>query len=102
MTKTVEEVINDLENQTKGCPACNNCIGFAFGTCVECGFNQYHGEFETIKIPVNYAHLSVDYLVLFHAERYIYQVTKAELDHISRHGSHSDSRCFCMSSDCKI
>lgn len=99
MTKTAEEVINDLENQTRGCPACDNRRGFAFGTCVDCGFNQYHGKFETIKIPVSYAHLPVDHLVLLHAKRYIYQVTKAELDHISRHGSHSDSRCFCMPND---
>lgn len=33
------------------CPICKNKIGFAFGTCVECGYN--HLDFTFHKIEVN-------------------------------------------------
>lgn len=32
------------------CPICDNMIGFAFGTCVNCGYNYIDHEFKYIKV----------------------------------------------------
>lgn len=32
------------------CPICKNKIGFAFGTCIECGYNQYTNEYDKITV----------------------------------------------------
>lgn len=34
------------------CPMCDNNIGFAFNTCVQCGYNNFLKQFETIKVDV--------------------------------------------------
>lgn len=34
------------------CPVCGNTIGFAFGTCVRCHYNEQKG-FQTIEVPVD-------------------------------------------------
>ena len=34
------------------CPVCGNTIGFAFGTCVKCHYNEQTG-FQTIEVPVD-------------------------------------------------
>lgn len=35
------------------CPICKNKIGFAFGTCIECGYNHIKGEFSFINVYVS-------------------------------------------------
>ena len=35
------------------CPKCGNKIGFAFGTCSDCGFNHYDYEYRYIKVDVD-------------------------------------------------
>ena len=32
------------------CPICKNRIGFAFGTCVECGYNYLDFTFHKIEV----------------------------------------------------
>ena len=32
------------------CPICDNMIGFAFGTCVNCGYNHIYHEYKYIKV----------------------------------------------------
>lgn len=34
------------------CPNCKNTQGFAFGTCIKCGFNHISEEFEWIRVYV--------------------------------------------------
>lgn len=35
------------------CPACGNTQGFAFGTCIECGYNHLTNEYSHIKVYVS-------------------------------------------------
>lgn len=35
------------------CPHCKNTKGFAFGTCIECGFNYLDKQFHTISVSVH-------------------------------------------------
>lgn len=40
-----------VANKKEGeCPVCSNTIGFAFGTCVECGYNYLSEEFSFIEV----------------------------------------------------
>ena len=32
------------------CPVCGNTMGFAFGTCIDCGFNHITNEFQSIRV----------------------------------------------------
>lgn len=34
------------------CPNCQNKIGFVFGTCIECGFNNLTNKFVWVKVYV--------------------------------------------------
>lgn len=34
----------------EGCPHCKNTMGFAFGTCIECGYNDIDSTFHFIKV----------------------------------------------------
>lgn len=33
-----------------GCPKCGNKLGFAFGTCCQCGFNHISKQYDWIKV----------------------------------------------------
>ena len=35
------------------CPVCKNKIGFAFGTCCECGYNYLEGKYKNITVCVS-------------------------------------------------
>lgn len=53
------------------CPKCGNTMGFAFGTCIECGWNHLYNQWEVIKVRVD--DLSEDdqyYLIQKHARKY--------------------------------
>lgn len=82
--KTVNEVIFAIENKSKGCPVCDNRMGFAFGTCVECGFNHLSGKFKNIETSVDDLEkgYSVKYLVLRHASKYLSSVNQHDLEDI--------------------
>ena len=32
------------------CPKCKNRVGFAFGTCVQCGYNHLDEEYTRIEV----------------------------------------------------
>lgn len=32
------------------CPVCGNTVGFAFGTCVRCGYNHEDNTYHFIKV----------------------------------------------------
>lgn len=38
------------------CPKCNNKYGFAFGTCIDCGYNYLDKTFHWIKVYVKDLH----------------------------------------------
>lgn len=53
------------------CPVCDNRIGFAFGTCVDCGFNYLDGTFRFIKVDIDYLPMELrEALVREHADMY--------------------------------
>lgn len=35
------------------CPVCKNKVGFAFGTCIECGYNHLDDSFHFIKVHID-------------------------------------------------
>lgn len=35
------------------CPKCGNKIGFAFGMCVDCGYNHNTQKYDRIKVSTN-------------------------------------------------
>lgn len=35
------------------CPICKNTMGFAFGTCCECGYNHLDHTYHTIKVDTD-------------------------------------------------
>ena len=39
-----------MSSGSRGCPHCGNTLGFAFGTCCECGYNSLDKEFKHIKV----------------------------------------------------
>lgn len=48
------------------CPKCNNTIGFAFGVCIDCGWNHISNEWSHIKvnpqmIPPQFRQSLIDY-----------------------------------------
>lgn len=65
---------NVIEENRKGCekcPVCDNRIGFAFGTCVDCGFNYIEADFRYIKVDVRYLPLELrEALIREHAKWY--------------------------------
>lgn len=53
------------------CPKCGNTIGFAFGRCVECGWNHLSNQWEVIKVRVDYLPDEIKYyLINEHARKY--------------------------------
>ena len=34
------------------CPKCKNKVGFAFGTCIQCGYNHLDGEYTRIEVDM--------------------------------------------------
>lgn len=34
------------------CPACKNKVGFAFGTCIRCGYNHYDKKYVRIEVDM--------------------------------------------------
>jgi hypothetical protein len=34
------------------CPKCKNRTGFAFGTCIQCGYNHYDEEYTRIEVDM--------------------------------------------------
>lgn len=35
------------------CPKCGNKMGFAMGTCIDCGYNYLDNKYSWIKVRVN-------------------------------------------------
>lgn len=35
------------------CPKCSNTIGFVYGTCAECGWNNQSRQWERIEVKVD-------------------------------------------------
>lgn len=58
------------------CPMCDNNLGFAFEKCVQCGYNNFLKQFETIKVDVeDLRDFGVDEkvintLIKFHSRKY--------------------------------
>jgi len=53
------------------CHMCGNTVGFVFGACVSCGFNQFSKKFDWIKVHVsNLRQPDRDKLVEAHLRRY--------------------------------
>jgi len=53
------------------CVKCGNELGFAFGTCDNCGWNYLSNQFEFIKVYVDdLPESEQDYLIEKHAMRY--------------------------------
>ena len=53
------------------CPICKNTMGFACGTCVECGYNYHDNTFHVIRVDTKFLKSVVppeifDYLVAEH------------------------------------
>ena len=56
---------------TKECGMCGNTIGFAFGTCVQCGYNDLDKTFRWIQVQVSSLPQPLrDRLVKDHVKRY--------------------------------
>lgn len=36
------------------CPICDNMIGFAFGTCIDCGYNHIDHTFHFIEVETEF------------------------------------------------
>ena len=36
------------------CPICDNMIGFAFGTCIDCGYNYIDHTFHFIEVETEF------------------------------------------------
>lgn len=58
------------------CPICKNKIGFAFGTCGECGYNHLDNSYHTIEVNTEILKSLVDedtfwWLVYEHERSYI-------------------------------
>jgi len=66
-----KEIINPSRKEVDCCPVCENTRGFAFGTCVSCGFNYNSATFDFIKVRVNHLPKEVKVaLVKYHAKKY--------------------------------
>ncbi len=52
------------------CEICGNTIGFAFGTCCNCGWNDIEKVFRWVEVDVKDLPLDIrDYLILKHHKR---------------------------------
>lgn len=67
------------------CHMCGNNIGFVFNTCVQCGYNNYSKQFETIKVDVvdlidfGVDEEIIDTLIRIHSRKYkVYKSFKKE------------------------
>ena len=55
----------------KGCPMCDNKMGFAFGTCGECGWNYLDNTFHFIKVHTDDLPESIKHrLITEHGRKY--------------------------------
>jgi hypothetical protein len=57
------------------CPKCKNRTGFAFGTCIQCGYNHIEEKFSRIEVDMEILERlldqdTVDYLVHRHENKY--------------------------------
>ena len=58
------------------CPICKNKMGFAVGTCIECGYNHLDHSYHTIEVNADILKHLVDeetfwWLVLEHERNYL-------------------------------
>jgi|GEM_PF-1271509 len=66
-----KEIINPNRKDVECCPVCENTRGFAFGTCVSCGFNYISATFNFIEVNVDHLPKEIkDALVKYHAKKY--------------------------------
>lgn len=49
------------------CEHCGNTVGFVFGTCLRCGFNEYEKKFRFIKVDTRALYEEQSYLIQQHA-----------------------------------
>lgn len=59
----------------EGCPICKNKVGFAFGTCIQCGYNHIEEKFSRIEVDMETLEILLDpymleLLVNKHARKY--------------------------------
>jgi hypothetical protein len=57
------------------CPVCKNKIGFAFGTCIQCGYDHIEEKFSRIEVDMEILErlldpYTVEYLVRSHENKY--------------------------------
>lgn len=57
------------------CPICKSKIGFAYGTCINCGYNQLDHTYHTIKVNTEILEQiaspeTFNYLVMEHERRH--------------------------------
>lgn len=57
------------------CPICKNKVGFAFGTCIQCGYNHIEEKFSRIEVDMETLEILLDpymleLLVNKHARKY--------------------------------
>lgn len=57
------------------CPICKNKAGFAFGTCIKCGYNYLEKEYHSIEVSMDTLKklldpYILDYLVQEHEKKY--------------------------------
>jgi hypothetical protein len=58
------------KSEVSECPHCANKFGFAFGTCIECGFNYIDFTFHKIEVWVDELPEDIAaYLVKRHADK---------------------------------
>lgn len=51
------------------CPKCGNRMGFAFGTCVDCGFNYLDYDYKYIKVDVDKLPESIKWYLIDNHDR---------------------------------
>ena len=64
-----------MTEKFEGCRHCGNEVGFTFGTCIECGFNNHDWTFHWIKVQIDELHVAgesqelIDTLTKRHSSR---------------------------------
>jgi hypothetical protein len=48
------------------CPKCKNRVGFAFGTCIQCGYNHLDEEYTRIEVDMEVLERYVPPYILSH------------------------------------
>lgn len=62
------------------CPICKNKMGFAFGTCIECGYNHLDNSYHTIEVNTEILKSLVD------EETFWWLVYEHERGYLDRYG----------------